>query len=288
MDIVRFKGGLGNQMFQYALVEALRSRGRMVGCSLGFYKKHPDAMPFVLNKVFKGVNLEEIDDMAFDCIDNRWKEVKKNPEDLKKVVGNPKKRFFYVEENAHTYYEEVFQTDNCVFVGYWQSEKYFKHIRNIILNYFTFFIGEPVLYELGEKLAADNYVSVHIRRGDYLKYPQVANICTDDYYCRAIDYSRKRIPNVKFVFFSDDIGWVREKFSSCDTIICYRDLFAHYEDWYDMYLMTKCRGNIIANSTFSWWGAWLNQNREPFVIAPKRWREQIDTPDIWCERWVRL
>lgn len=288
MDIVRFKGGLGNQMFQYALVEALRSRGRNVGCSLGFYRNHPDLMPFMLDKIFKNTKLNEVGDTIFNQIDEKWKNIKERPNDLAEIVSNPKNRFFYVEDSAHTYYEDVFQTDNCVFVGYWQSEKYFKDIRNTILNAFLFPVKELALNNLGKILATENYISVHVRRGDYLEFDKGINVCKYSYYSEAINYIKELIPDVKFVFFSDDIKWVKETFTLKDVLICNESLFKNYKDWYDMYLMTQCRGNIIANSTFSWWGAWLNQGKEQIVIAPKIWRYGRDTPDIWCENWIRI
>ncbi len=113
-------------------------------------------------------------------------------------------------------------------------------------------------------------------------------ICTKDYYLRAIEYIRKIEPNSKLIFFSDDLEWVKDNFDIPNAIYCSKNLFEHYEDWYDMYLMSKCRHNIIANSSFSWWGAWLNQNKEKIIVAPSKWIRYAKTPDIWCEGWVSL
>ena len=96
------------------------------------------------------------------------------------------------------------------------------------------------------------------------------------------------MPGVPFVFFSNDMEWVKYHFNKTNIIICEAKLFEHYEDWYDMYLMTLCRGNIIANSSFSWWGAWLNKNTAPVVLAPNKWFNGLETPDIWCDNWIRI
>ena len=101
-----------------------------------------------------------------------------------------------------------------------------------------------------------------------------------------MSYIRTVAPGAKFIFFSDDVKWVRENFHLENMMICTESMFTEYQDWYDMYLMTQCAGNIISNSTFGWWGAWLNQNKG-VVIAPKEWLKGMETPDIWCDGWIR-
>lgn len=285
MDIVRFKGGLGNQMFQYAFVEALRRRGRKVGCNLGFYRIHNSVMPFVLDKVFENVDLQEVDDEIFDAVDSEWKKIKQDSDLLNKFKRNIKRRFFYVEEGSCIYDENVFKTVNCTFVGYWQTYKYFVEIKEHILHSFEFNIKDHKLKSLAEKLKP-NYYGVHIRRKDYL-HIDAHNICGLKYYVEAIQYVKAGQADAKFIFFSDDISWVKENFCFEDMIICEENLYTDYQDWYDMYLMTQCAGNIISNSTFGWWGAWLNQNNG-IVIAPKQWIKGMRTPDIWCEDWIKL
>lgn len=103
-----------------------------------------------------------------------------------------------------------------------------------------------------------------------------------------MNYMKKIFPDVHFVFFSDDIEWVKYNFDFENMIICVPELFMEYKDWYDMYLMTLCKGNIIANSSFSWWGAWLNQNPDKIIVAPKLWLNNKKTPDIWCDGWNRI
>ena len=99
---------------------------------------------------------------------------------------------------------------------------------------------------------------------------------------------KKNISNLRFIIFSDDINWAEENLKYDNAIFCRKEMFDDDQDWYDMYLMTKCKGNIIANSSFSWWGAWLNQNEGHVAIAPNKWLNGKSTPDIWCEKWIRL
>lgn len=290
MDIIRFAGGLGNQMFQYALAEALRYRGREVRGSLGFYKKHPEASPYLLDNVFTNIEMEYISECEFEIIDNKWKEIKKKGKE--EFCANYAERFFWVEdilEEPCTYQPNVFLTKNCTFVGYWQTEKYFKDIRDILDFRFKFNRVSSELKKFEETISKGTYTGVHIRRGDYLLNPEIyMGICTEDYYKKAIDFVRMKESDSKFVFFSDDMSWVKEKFNIPNAVYCNKGMFDYYEDWYDMYLMSKCQHNIIANSSFSWWGAWLNRNKGKIVITPKKWNGVSDTPDIWCEGWVRL
>lgn len=291
MDIIRFSGGLGNQMFQYAFMEALKSKGRDVRASLGFYNKHSEAMPFSLCTVFPEIELEYVSDSEFDLIDRKWKDMKEKGIE-KSFFNNCSERFFWVEniaEEPGTYHPEVFLTKNCTFVGYWQTEKYFKDIRTNLIKKFRFETNRSALKDFAEKLSDEAYVSVHVRRGDYLTYADsYMGICTQGYYQKAIAYIKSKERNTKFIFFSDDMDWVKKNIYISEAIYCERQMFGDYEDWFDMYLMTICRHNILANSSFSWWGAWLNQNEEKIVIAPDRWLLYSDTPDVWCNGWIKL
>lgn len=287
MDIVRFKGGLGNQMFQYAFVEALRSQGREVACNLGFYRNNPNAMPFVLNDIFYNVDLNEVDDRIFCEIDERWKKIKCCSEKMALFEKDLARRFFWVEKGHCLFDENIFLTQNCTFVGYWQTEKYFLNIRERILQCFEFLVKEKKLEKMSRNINLNDFVSVHVRRGDFLQI-ETHNVCTLTYYLNAIKYVKEMLDDVKFIFFSDDVEWIKQNFHEENMIICEAGMFDCYEDWYDMYLMTQCKGNIISNSSFSWWGAWLNKNQNKMVIAPKMWLKGIETPNIWCENWICL
>ncbi len=291
MDIVRFKGGLGNQMFQYAFLKALTMQGRNVKASIGFYDKHPELMKYCLGRVFDNIHLEYIPEEEFDAIDSKWKLIKQNDSELEKFKKDYKNRFFWVEEFSGVYFSDVFNTINCTFIGYWQTEKYFKDIRKELLFDFSFSFGDNKLGKIKKELMGNkSYVSVHIRRGDYLELPDVfENLISNGYYIKAMQYIEKKIENPIYVYFSDNIQWVKENFKDDNGIFIEDKMFDKYENWYDMCLMSVCSHNIIANSTFSWWGAWLNQNEDKIVVAPQQWFCDGRKPsDICPEEWIRI
>ena len=169
--------------------------------------------------------------------------------------------------------------------GYWQSEKYFESIEDIIRNVFTFPEASEQNKAIAREMAASTSVSIHVRRGDYLRYfPN--NVLDEAYYGPAMAYFTERFKDVHFFIFSNDISWCREHLSA--ERISFVDWNTGKDSPYDMWLMTQCKHNIIANSSFSWWGAWLNNNPEKIVIAPGRWFDEFSTPDIYCKDWVIL
>ncbi len=290
MDIIRFKGGLGNQMFQYAFYQALKSRDRVVKASLGYYKRHPDKMSFCLTDVFPQIAMEYVSDEEFQVIDSAWKNVKSDNKKLQKFLGDYENRFFWVEDMDFFYREEVFQTQNCTFVGYWQSERYFQTIREVLLRDFEFPYGEQKLEDLRKEfLHSKQYAAVHIRRGDYLKDTEAwGNLSESSYYSRAIAFIKKAV-NPRLVFFSDDIQWVKENYRYENAMYIEESMFRNYKPWYDMCLMSSCAHNIIANSSFSWWGAWLNRNDSKIVAAPEKWFfDGRSERDICPEGWIRI
>lgn len=193
-----------------------------------------------------------------------------------------------------TFDEEVLKKDNAYISGYFQSEKYFLDIKDEVIKSFSFNentkkSGMDLLAQNGVTLDGET-VSVHIRRGDYLKFPGVyGNICTEDYYDRAIKYICEQVSNPRFLIFSNDTAWCEEwvkKYPELDM----RLIKGTDEDtgYIDMYLMSLCKHNIVANSSFSWWGAYLNRNSEKLVIAPKKWLNNHDETDIYTEEMIRI
>jgi hypothetical protein len=181
--------------------------------------------------------------------------------------------------------------------GYWQTEKYFKEYGDIIRNDFTLPELEstddnlPIL----QKIRKEESVSVHVRRGDYVKYGtnnMFFGICDVEYYKNAIQYLIEKKSNLKFYFFSEDPVWIKENLlnNNIDGTV----ITGNYgkDSWKDMLLMSHCRHNILANSSFSWWSAWLNNSFDKIIITPKKWFKTDDLRyepnDIVPESWIRL
>lgn len=290
VDIVRFKGGLGNQMFQYALLKVLSEKGREAKASLGFYDKNPQMAAFCLNDVFTGISFDIVDERIFEEKNVQWRKIKENERELQYFLCNYANRFFWVEELEGTYDEHIYETKNCVFVGYWQTEKYFYNIKELLMRDFTFQYGEDNLIKLRDKFVKNGQmVAIHVRRGDYLNSADIyGSLWETQYYEIAMRYFTEKLSKPKFVFFSDDIDWVKKKYCYKDCIYIESSMFEHYQPWYDMYLMSVCAHNIIANSSFSWWGAWLNRNKGQIVVAPRQWIMTQEMPDICPDRWLRM
>lgn len=283
--IVRFKGGLGNQMFEYALYYALSRKGRRVKGDRSSYSI-PGAMPFELIEVFPKVKIEWASEKEIDYYQKKQAERSV----LEKIAGRFDwgKRYDTAEKEDGVYDKRVFDIKKGFIDGYWQAEQYFKEYREELLELYHFQIENEEL----QKYAADlpvNSVSVHIRRGDYLKHPEIyGGICEEAYYHKAMEFFRKKLENPVFYFFSNDTEWVKKRFAEEDCVIVKPQNFSEYTNWYDLYLMSSCSHNIIANSSFSWWGAWLNRNPESIVLAPSKWLNGNGTPDIWCKQWMKL
>lgn len=196
-----------------------------------------------------------------------------------------------IEEQTF-FYRNLKIKNNTSICGYFQSEKYFNFIREDILKEFT--LKNPGnIYETIEKLKEQNkiLIGLHVRRGDYLlpQYSHVHPTCDVDYYKRAINYIQTKLNihsnNFLFVICSDDIEWCKENFGFLKNVYFSENRTGPQEQ----ILMSLCEHNIIANSSFSWWSAWLNQNSNKVVVAPKKWFNvddpQHDTRDLYCEGW---
>jgi hypothetical protein len=179
----------------------------------------------------------------------------------------------------------------CYMEGYWQSEKYFKSVAELIRSEFTFATALNAINEkYAAQIAVSNSISLHVRRGDYASNPRtlaIHGLLPLDYYHRAVDFISQRVPDPTFFIFSDDMNWVRENLRiphPCHFVTCN----SAGDSYNDMRLMSMCRHHVIANSSFSWWGAWLNPSEDKIVIAPKRWFTERDSSELIPNDWVRL
>lgn len=291
MIIVKVIGGLGNQMFQYAFYESLKDYYKNVKLDIFDFEGYNLHNGYELESMFK-INASyssKEDSNSFKLYDSTFisKIIKKVP-----VFKNFTNKYYF-RENQLSYNPEVFKlkSRNIYFDGYWQSEKYFNYKQDFIRNKLTL---KKKLE--GRNLKLLNYiqntqsVSIHIRRGDYLiskrNIERYGDICNLPYYNKAISIIQSKISNPKFVIFSDDINWTKKNLKVEDGI--YVDWNQNINSSLDMILMSKCKNNIIANSTFSWWGAWLNNNSNKIIITPKKWNNDKNTKDIVPNEWIKI
>lgn len=284
--IVKFNGGLGNQMFQWAFGYALeKESGVETLFDMSFFEKKY-ARPYELNVFALKANL----------VEDFWLKLKlKAMWKLRKQLKNRKffELVFFSEPHFH-YYKYAFQLRaNTYIEGFFQSEKYFKKYEEEIRSEFKF-KTKPSKFNLYvmEQMSDSNSVSIHIRRGDYIqkkRYQDKYAKCSMDYYKRGVEYIASKYPNPKLYVFSDDMQWVKAHWE-----LPYETIFVNHNtgesSFEDMRLMSNCKHNIIANSSFSWWGAWLNSNPAKIVIAPKKWfnNHKINQDDVIPEEWIRL
>ncbi len=199
------------------------------------------------------------------------------------------------EKNEHHFDPEVLRAQgNFLLWGYWQSEKYFADNADDVRRAFRFkreLAGEAAA--VAEKIRNSNSVSLHVRRGDYVKFESVKKITggTDlSYYSRAVAYMADHVSAPHFFIFSDDSAWCRENIKIPYSVTYLDDASAGPKAAFHLQLMSLCKHNIIANSTFSWWGAWLNAHPDKIVVAPEQWNTSPkgDQADIIPEGWIRM
>lgn len=287
MIIIKLKGGLGNQLFQYALGRNISSStNKEVKFDLSWFKHFPQRQYKLDNfntKVDVANFFETIGIKKFKRKDGR-----------RFLILNLFKRHqsVHITEKEYNFQPQIFQLNkNSYLEGSWQSYKYFKDIKNTIREELTIKekTSEP-FDKIMKKTKEVNSVSLHVRRGDYTteKVQQVLKLCSLNYYRKAISVIKEKINNPTFFIFSDDIEWVKKNLKTNSPTVFVSDY--KIEDYEELLLMSMCKHNIIANSSFSWWGAWLNNNPHKIVIAPKKWfnDENIKTKDLISKDWVQL
>lgn len=284
MLIQKVIGWLWNQMFQYAFIKALSLRNnldfKLDLSPYEYYKRWPYELE-IFNIEKKYADKSEIPFYERYYYKNKYLEYINN------VIIKP----FCVKINKNHKIENYLKFDHnfliekkWYFDWYFQCEKYFKDFEPEIRKNFTFSkqLSERNL-ELLKSLKWKNMVSVHVRRWDYLKLRNIYNICWLEYYNKAIKYISNNVKNPVFLLFSDDIKWVKENFKW--EWYYYVDWNKWKDSWQDMALMSKCKHNIIANSSFSRRWARLNNNKNKIVIAPK-YRWTIVNKDIVPPDWI--
>ncbi|MCG6191229.1 alpha-1,2-fucosyltransferase [Maribellus maritimus] len=304
MKVVKIIGGLGNQMFQYAFFLFMKKEGINAKIDITDFDNYTLHNGFELKRVF-GINIRN------DIISQKelnFRKIKDNKPffGIRKIID----RFFFnstnyliqkthwVEPNYSAFYNEVIDSGRIYMEGYWQNEKYLIDQRNTLIKLFEWKTISKKNVELIAQLEVENSVSVHIRRFDQPKsfkelfyrfrLKLMWRIASKKYYLRAIDRVRQRVSKPVFYVFTDNISWVKQNF--------FFEKNVNFVDWnrgedsnQDMLLMSKCKHNIISMSSFSWWGAWLNQNPNKIVIAPRKWAVRFKKDmGIIPSNWTRI
>ncbi len=287
MLIIKIKSGLGNQLFQYAFGKALSlKRNEPINLEISYFENQPERdakRDYLLDKF----------NIKADYV----------PEEISKKYNSNlrifiRKLFWKIKKiDAYKYYEEFLNSKATYHEGYWLNEKYFSHIRKEIEGDFTL-KDEPkaetkiVLNEVENCLQKNKQpVSLNIRRGDFVTNPNSAfnGVLGLNYYQKAIEtLNEKNIKDICLFIFSDDIEWAKEnlKFQNQMCFVSNPKI----PDYEELMIISKCSHNIIANSTFSWWGAWLNKNPNKVVIAPFQWLKErnVEELDILPKDWIAI
>ena len=294
MILVELIGGMGNQMFQYAAAKSLAlhhneelrlvvNSGTAKNIPAGIQQRQFDLHHFQLpdpvasnDEIRNFSSLSVIEKIIEKIIE------KTKPNHKRKIYREP---FFHYDAN-------FFEARSNVFLkGLWQSEKYFDKYKNDIRRIFKF--NDQIIKsfkDVVEKMGQQDSIALHIRRGDYLAKVslQVLGLMPIEYYKKAIELLSSKVSDPVFHIFSDDIGWAKGNLKIDNAVFVSGSITKHHIE--DLYLISRCKHHIIANSSFSWWGAWLNNNPEKIVITPKKWfnKGPKDTQDLIPDEWIKI
>lgn len=299
MKIVNITGGLGNQMFQYAFAIALKQKypNEEVYIDIQHYKS-------LFFKKFKGINLHngyEINRIFLnaDLPVARLSQLSRLsyyiPNYILSRVGRkilPIRKTEYIPPYNMNYSYDTNAlniTGDCYYEGYWQSVQYFTEIKEILRRVYAHSEPNDFNRDLITKLLSENSVGLHVRRGDYLAEPEFNGICNINYYKKGIKEIMKDGKKHSFYIFSNDIQWCKQNIAplvdNCKIEYVIENIGKN--SCWDMFLMQYCKDLIIANSSFSWWGAFLNKNANK-VIAPYPWLNRDCDIDIYEDNWIKI
>lgn len=291
MIIVKLMGGMGNQMFQYAA-------GRRLAI------KHKTILKLDLTFLLDRTPRENFTYRDYDLDVFNIKEYFASASEINRFVQDTglidkiKRKLrmkVLIQEPHFNFFQPLLSAPrNSYLEGYWQSEKYFKDIEQVIRNEFT--LKSDLDYDskkMADKIISSEAVCLNVRRADYVNNPilnKVYSVCDLEYYFKCIDYISERVSNPQFFIFSDDIEWCKNNLpiNWSSTIVSHKYAGKKFE--YYLKLMTLCKHYIIPNSTFAWWAAWLNENPKKIVIAPEKWfnHPSKNTDDLIPKTWIKI
>lgn len=269
MIIAKITGGLGNQLFQYA-----------VGRAVAMHHQVPLKFDITAYENYKLHNGHRLDQFNIEADIAKSAELAslKGANNLfcrvLRKAGLVKGKTYYAEKQRTIYDANVFAEQSRYLDGYWQNEQYFLTIRETLLKELSPKVPLSSQAQIHlSRIQNTNTVSIHVRRGDYLNHPEIG-VLDVDYYKKAVEYIKSNVETPVFFVFSNDLAWCKQNFGFIDNPIYIENTQSEIDD---LMLMSQCQHNIVANSSFSWWAAWLNQNPSKIVVAPKKWRQ--DDPE---------
>lgn len=256
---VLVNGGLGNQMFQYAFYLSLKNKG---------YRCVLDSSMFSYTNMHSGYELEKV----FGIKENLCDKTAYHKLTLK-LLYKFRPTGLVFSDKPFKYCGDAYESPCWYYIGVWIHPSYFQSIETELRNAFRFISINDKNISFSNEMKDSESVSLHIRRGDYLNNP-IYNVCKEVYYKKAINKILESVDNPVFIVFSDDPDWCKSYLKQFNVNYKIVDWNKGQDSYQDMFLMSQCKNNIIANSTFSWWGAWLNQNEGKMVIAPSEWTKK--------------
>ena len=291
MIIIKIWGGLGNQLFQYAFAYAMAKRGKdQIQLDMDFYSADANRKPLIRQLMLE--YSEEKSTSRYDKTIRRYQQSRGFRLFQRVIDVLHLGSFRFVSESRPHFISEVLDVELKPFTyceGYWQTPLYFdEYLDSLRLQFKPKHITSSVA-DLCDTLKAEASVALHIRRGDYLQFTmnpkedELMYLLDNRYYHNAIEEMQKRIPGCTFYCFSDDLAWCKQEFGSMPmTFVGEEYGLSDIEEWY---VMASCRHQIISNSTYSWWAAYLNENSDKIVLRPERW---FGNRDIYPNDWVAV
>lgn len=293
MIIVKIWGGLGNQMFQYAAAKALSFEYKVnLKLDISHYSNpgvNETLRDFKL-KIFPKITEEIASSSEIRKCVVKFKEPLFNQIYKSLIKKIPGLNTNYLIETSQSYKSLLIRNFDFTYMdGYWQSEEYFKKYRKEILDIFSLnYLQNIGLAKKIKEINEINSVSIHVRRGDYVSNfgaHSFHGVCSINYYERAITSIIDKVDGpIKFYIFSDDISWCKENLK----IGFDHEYITNTEDYHDLYLMSQCKHNIVANSSFSWWASWINSYENRIIIAPKNWFADARLNNIASNTWLKI
>lgn len=275
MIIIQVAGGLGNQLQQYALYQKYLKLGIEARLDVSWFLEHSLQRQKLSNQgdavTQRTLELDYFDGLSYEVCTPKEREAMLGGRGL---PGKIRRKLFpwtvHHFSESRPYHPEIFGFDHMYLSGYFACEKYYVDILRELRENIQFPESRnPLNRQIADEMKSCSSVSVHIRRGDYLNPENqklFGNICTESYYQAAMQLLRRKVPDAKFYLFSDDVEYLKEKFTGEEYTIV--DVNRGADSLYDMWLMSHCKHNICANSTFSFWGARLNGNKDKIMVRP--------------------